>query len=94
MANMNDIKQKKKTLDAELNLIPFINVLAMCICFLLITAVWFQVTSVPVKQSHGTEGTVTGLYELKVDFTKSSELKAVLLNTGAAHSFMEVTISL
>jgi biopolymer transport protein ExbD len=35
-------KGGKKALDAELNLIPFIDLLIVNICFLLITAVWVQ----------------------------------------------------
>jgi len=41
----------RKPVDAELNLVPFIDLLVCCICFLLITAVWAQMSQVPV--SHG-----------------------------------------
>ncbi|MBC7753280.1 MAG: biopolymer transporter ExbD [Moraxellaceae bacterium] len=47
------MKHKKKHLDFELNLIPFIDLLSTCICFLLITAVWMQVGSLNVKQAVG-----------------------------------------
>lgn len=40
----------KKSLDAELNLIPFIDLLICCICFLLITAVWSQLAHIRVSQ--------------------------------------------
>lgn len=43
----------KRHLDAELNLIPFIDLLSVCICFLLLTAVWIQVGSLNVKQAVG-----------------------------------------
>ena len=43
-------KQNKKPLDAELNLIPFIDLLVCCICFLLITAVWSQLAHIEVQQ--------------------------------------------
>lgn len=43
----------KKHLDFELNLIPFIDLLSTCICFLLMTAVWLQVGSMNVKQAVG-----------------------------------------
>lgn len=43
----------KKHLDFELNLIPFIDLLSTCICFLLITAVWMQIGSLNVKQAVG-----------------------------------------
>ncbi len=46
---------KGRSLDAEIILVPFIDLLSMCICFLLITAVWIQIGSVEIKQSHGTE---------------------------------------
>ncbi len=43
----------KKHLDFELNLVPFIDLLSVCICFLLMTAVWNQVGSMDAKQSIG-----------------------------------------
>ena len=45
--------QNKKSLDYELNLIPFIDLLSVCICFLLITAVWVQVGTMNTKQAVG-----------------------------------------
>ncbi|MBW2732078.1 MAG: biopolymer transporter ExbD [Deltaproteobacteria bacterium] len=38
----------RRPLDAELNLVPFIDLLVCCICFLLITAVWSQMARVEV----------------------------------------------
>ena len=43
----------KRHLDFELNLVPFIDLLSVCICFLLITAVWLQVGSMNAKQAVG-----------------------------------------
>ncbi len=40
----------KKAVDAELNLVPFIDLLVCCICFLLITAVWMPMARVDVQQ--------------------------------------------
>jgi biopolymer transport protein ExbD len=37
---------KRKPVDAELNLIPFIDLLVCCVCFLLITAVWIQLARI------------------------------------------------
>src|SRR3982751_5213529 len=45
----------RRSLDAEVNLVPFIDLLSMCICFLLMTAVWVQIGALPVKQSRGTD---------------------------------------
>jgi biopolymer transport protein TolR len=49
-------KGRKKNLNFDLNLTPFVDILAMTICFLLMSAVWIQIGMMPVKQSHGTEG--------------------------------------
>lgn len=49
-APMPSSKSARKTLDAALNLVPFIDLLSCCIAFLLITAVWSQIGSVPVGQ--------------------------------------------
>ena len=45
--------KRKQHLDFEVNLIPFIDLLSVCICFLLLTAVWIQVASMNVKQAIG-----------------------------------------
>ena len=46
-------KGGKKVLDAELNLVPFIDLLSCCIAFLLITAVWTQIAGLQVASSGG-----------------------------------------
>lgn len=46
----------KRELNSELNLTPFIDLLSTLVCFLLISAVWLQVASMDLKQSHGTDG--------------------------------------
>ena len=46
-------KGGKKALDANLNLVPFIDLLSCCISFLLITAVWTQIGSLQVASSGG-----------------------------------------
>src|SRR3954468_23063136 len=46
-------KGGKKALDAELNLVPFIDLLSCCISFLLITAVWTQIGGLQVASSGG-----------------------------------------
>lgn len=47
------MSRHKKHLDFELNLVPFIDLLSVCICFLLMTAVWLQVGSMDTKQAIG-----------------------------------------
>jgi biopolymer transport protein TolR len=46
-------KKGKKALDAQLNLVPFIDLLSCCISFLLITAVWTQIAGLQVASSGG-----------------------------------------
>jgi len=43
-------KGGRKPLDASINLVPFIDLLSCCISFLLITAVWVNLSQVPVNQ--------------------------------------------
>jgi biopolymer transport protein ExbD len=47
------MSKKNKHLDFEINLIPFIDLLSTCICFLLLTAVWINVGALNVKQAVG-----------------------------------------
>jgi biopolymer transport protein ExbD len=86
MASM-DLGQNKgnhRDLNAEVNLVPFIDLLSMCICFLLMTAVWIQIGSVQIKQSHGTEGALTqkNQYELDLKFTGPQALDLNLKQNG------------
>lgn len=54
------MSKKRKTLDFEVNLIPFIDLLSTCICFLLLTAVWVNVASMNVKQAVGGQSPEAG----------------------------------
>lgn len=48
-------KGRKKNMNFELNLVPFIDVLSTCICFLLVTAVFINLGSLHVSQAVGSE---------------------------------------
>ena len=48
-------KGGKKNSNFELNLVPFIDVLSTCICFLLVTAVFINLGSMHVSQAVGSE---------------------------------------
>lgn len=48
-------KGRKKGLNFELNLVPFIDVLSTCICFLLVTAVFINLGSFNLNQAVGSE---------------------------------------
>lgn len=47
------MRKRHKHLDFEINLIPCIDLLSTCICFLLLTAVWLHVGAMNVKQAVG-----------------------------------------
>lgn len=47
------MRKHNKHLDFEINLVPFIDLLSVCICFLLLTAVWLNVGTMNVKQAVG-----------------------------------------
>jgi biopolymer transport protein TolR len=72
----------RKSLDAEINLVPFIDLLSVCICFLLMTAVWIQLSTVQVKQSHGTEAGESGAYELDMRFGGPTSVEVALKKNG------------
>jgi biopolymer transport protein ExbD len=46
-------KSKKKALDTTINLVPFIDLMAVTISFLIMTAVWTQVSMLSVSQVGG-----------------------------------------
>lgn len=45
--------KSKKNMDVEVDLISFISLLSVCICFLLLTSVWVHIGSMNFKQSFG-----------------------------------------
>lgn len=51
----NGGRGRKKNMNFELNLVPFIDVLSTCICFLLVTAVFINLGSFNVSQAIGSE---------------------------------------
>jgi biopolymer transport protein ExbD len=74
----------KKDLNADLNLTPFIDLLSTCVCFLLITAVWIEVGSVEIKQSHGTEAAASKKisYDLDVVYKTPTQISLNLKRNG------------
>ena len=47
------MSKNKQEFDYQLDLTPFISLLSVCICFLLLTVAWFQVGALSVKQVMG-----------------------------------------
>lgn len=56
----------KRTLDFELNLVPFIDLLSCCISFLLITAAWTQLARLETIQKVEAAGAAGGTPEDKI----------------------------
>ena len=52
-----------RSVDFELNLVPFIDLMSTCISFLLITAVWTQVSMIQIGSSIYGKKTDTGQVE-------------------------------
>ena len=50
---------RRKAMNFELNLVPFIDVLSTCICFLLVTAVFINVGSFQTNQAVGSAAKTT-----------------------------------
>ena len=76
---------RKRSLDAEINLVSFIDLLSMCICFLLMTAVWTKLGSVQVKQSNVTEAAAVSKdknVDLELKFTGAQEAVITLKKSG------------
>lgn len=74
----------KKDLTADLNLTPFIDLLSTMVCFLLITAVWIEIGSVEIKQSHGTEGSASKeiSFDLDLVYKNAENLRLNLKRNG------------
>jgi len=49
----------RKNVDSELNLIPFIDLLSVCILFLLMTAVWVQISKMSAFSQPSGEATIS-----------------------------------
>lgn len=84
MRHKTGLGAKRKELDVQLNLTPFIDLLSTCVCFLLITAVWIEIGTVEVKQSHGTEAAAQKKesFDLDVVFQSPTALHLNLKQNG------------
>lgn len=85
---------RKRSLDAEINLVPFIDLLSMCICFLLMTAVWTQLGSVQVKQANGTDAVPTApakTVDVDLKFSGAHEATVTMKKAGKIARTVKVT---
>lgn len=75
---------RRRSLDAEINLVPFIDLLSMCICFLLMTAIWVEIGSIPIKQILGTEAaaSTSQSFDLQIKAQADKSLDVQLERSG------------
>ncbi|MCY4643910.1 MAG: biopolymer transporter ExbD [Bacteriovoracales bacterium] len=80
MANITEGQSSsKRALVTDVNLVPFIDLLSVCICFLLITAVWVHLGILEVKQSQGTSASVQkGGFEMAVTLVNPETVRMEL----------------
>lgn len=85
-------KGNRRSLDFDLNLTSFIDLLSTITCFLLISAVWVQIGTMEIKQSHGTDVAAAPKEALDLDmvFKGPSEIKLNLKKNGKALKSLEV----
>ncbi len=81
-------KRKKKSLDANINVVPAIDLLSCCISFLLFTAVWTQISRLQVQQlgTGAPEPTVTDPQKALIVTLAMGE-RGYALSTSAGASF-------
>ncbi len=82
---------RRRSLDGEINLVPFIDLLSMCICFLLMTAIWIEVGSIQLNQLFGTEGMDNSHpVEVEVRLLGSQDYQVSLEQQGKVISAMQI----
>lgn len=82
---------RRRSLDGEINLVPFIDLLSMCICFLLMTAIWIEVGSIQLNQLFGTEGMDNSHpVEVEVRLLGSNDYQVSLEQQGKVISAMQI----
>lgn len=87
---------KTKELDFEVNLLPVLSVLSICICFLLTTAVWNRMGFIGINQAIGDEMPSSGVNEDSIHILlKSNDRMILRLKSGEdSHTMAEKNLSL
>lgn len=84
--------QRRKTkLDAEVNLTPFIDLLSMCICFLLATSVWLQIAAIEVRQSVGESSAKASRYEIELAYSGKTSMSVAFRRDGKTVGNRKIT---
>lgn len=83
-------KGKKKSVDAVINVVPFIDLLSCCLSFLLITAVWTQVSKLQVSQAGGPSADQTPPDPKVLQLTLSITEKGYTLSAGQGSAAIDI----
>lgn len=75
-----------KSVDVEINLVPFISLLSVLICALLLSAVWIHVGSIDVKQAFGGQAAADAKKPVKLVLSGKDKHKYVLKIENAPKS--------
>ncbi|MGE4130370.1 MAG: biopolymer transporter ExbD [Bdellovibrionales bacterium] len=82
---------RHRSLDGEINLVPFIDLLSMCICFLLMTAIWIEVGSIQLHQLFGSEGMDNSHpVEVEIQMKAAGDYRISLEQAGKVVQAMEL----
>ncbi len=84
---------RRKNLNFDLNLVPFIDVLSTCICFLLVTAVFINLGAFHVNQALGTKPAAQGTREhgsVSVTMNEKGDLHIDLKGVAGLHGSTSV----
>lgn len=81
MGFSNANSEDKKNLDFDLNLVPFIDMFSVVLCFLIMTAVQISVGSIDLKQSTGTTSLTSDQTPVLVLSLSESSLEFQLKNS-------------
>lgn len=82
-----------KSLDFEINLLPVISVLAVCISFLLLTTVWVQIGTFDLSQALGTEGAADAQAKkptLWLTLSNNGDVQVVVKNAPALNDRLQL----
>lgn len=81
MGLSNSNSEDKKNLDFDLNLVPFIDMFSVVLCFLIMTAVQISVGAIDLKQSTGTTSLTSDQTPVLVLSLSESSLEFQLKNS-------------
>lgn len=86
--------KKKKDMDFEVNLLPVISIMAVCICFLLLSSVFVKTGVLETKQALGTQAATKAENSISLWVTIESDTQLSISAQGMGADNRKRTISL